>query len=118
MKNFLRSSRVLSPWLSLAWPFFLFVTLSSMKSLYPNLFCVAVNPGGQEFICGADYSHPGVRLFQVLGNSVWMLILIKGGVDVLRGRATRGGIIAWSVSVLLLVSLLILWINLPVECSP
>jgi hypothetical protein len=118
MKNFLRASRLLIPWLSLAWPFFLLASLWMLESLYPNLFCVPVNPGGKEFICGADYSHPGVRFFQGSGFIVWVLLVIAAGAAVLRGRATRAAVVAWSVSALLLASWVVIWLSLPVECSP
>ena len=118
MKKLFRSGRALSPWLSLAVPLFLFGSLFALSSVSPSLFCVAVNPGGKEFTCGPRYSHIGIRLLQLSGLSVWMLLLIIGGAELFRGRATRPAVIAWSISALLLVSLALLWLALPVEDAP
>lgn len=111
MKKFLR----LSPWLSLAVPLLLLGSLMTLRSLLPSLFCVEINPGGKEFICGPAYSHIGISRLQLLGHFVWVLSLIAGGAEVFRRCATWPAVIAWSVSVLLLASLTMLWLTLPVE---
>ena len=118
MKKLFRSASAFSPWLSLAVPFFLFAILSILRSLFPSLFCMPVNPGAKEFICGSDYSHAGIRLLRAFGFSAWVLLLVTGGAELFRGSATRLAVIAWSVSVLLLVSLVMLVASLPVECAP
>lgn len=118
MKKLFRSIRALSPWLALAAPLVLFGSLRALYSLSPGLFCVAVNPGGKEFICGSPYSHIGIRLLQRLGLFVWALLLITGGYELLRGRATRPAVIAWSLSALLLIGLTVLWLSLPVGDPP
>ena len=118
MKMLFRSDRALSPWLSLAVPLILWGILLALRSLTPSLFCMDVNPGGKEFICGPNYSHNGIRLLQLSGLSVWVLLLITGGAELFRGRATRPAVIAWSISALLLVSLAMLWLSIPVDDSP
>ena len=118
MDKVFRSGRALSPWLSLAVPLFLFGSLLALKALAPSLFCAAVNPGGKEFICGPRYSHSGIRLLQLSGLSVWMLLLVVGGAELFRGRATRSTVIAWSISALLLVGLALLRLSLPVADAP
>jgi len=79
---------------------------------------VAINSGGKELICGADYSHPGVFILQRWGLTVWVLLLGAGSVEVFRGRAFRSAVIAWSVSALLLVGLVVLRLSLPVDDCP
>jgi len=118
MKKIIRSFRTVSPWLSLAEPILLLSILWVLKNLWPDLFCVAVNPGGKEFICGADYSHPGIHLLQSLGFCLWVLLLAIGGVEVFRRKASWPGVIAWSVSALLIVGLAVLWLSLPVVDCP
>ena len=118
MKKLFRSGRALSPWLSLAMPLFLWGSMQALSSLSPSLFCMDINPGGREFICGPRYSHIGIRLLQLSGLSVWVLLLITGGAELFRGRTTRPAVIAWSISALLLVSLAMLWLALPVEDAP
>ena len=118
VKKLFRSGRALSPWLSLAVPLFLFGSLFVLSYMLPSLFCVAVNPGGKEFICGSAYSHVGIRLLRLSGLSVWVLLLVIGGAELSRGRATRPAIIAWLISALLLVSSALLWLSLPDEDAP
>ena len=84
----------------------------------PGLFCMAVEPGGKEFICGEGYSHIGIVILQRLLVVVWVLLLVVGLFEVVRGRATRSAVIAWSISVLLFVSVSILLLSLPVGDSP
>ncbi len=108
----------MSPWLSLAVPLCLFVILSLLRSLAPGLFCVAINSGGKEFVCGSDYSHIGIRLLQLFGLSLWVLLLLTGSAEVFQRRATRPAVIAWSVSALLMVGLIIIWLTLPVDDPP
>src|SRR5688572_27341858 len=116
--NLFRSGWALSRWLSLAAPFVLFVSLMTLGTLFPSLFCVAVNSGGKETICGSEYSHPGINLFRLSGLFVWVLLVATGGTEVFRRLATRSAVIAWAVSVLLLVSWAMLWLTRPVECTP
>jgi len=117
MKNLFRTARALSPWLSLAAPLLLFFILQGLKYLSPNLFCVAVNPGGKEFICGPGYSHVGIGFLRLLGLCVWVLLLLIGFTELYRGSATRPAVIAWSVSAVLFVSLTMLALSLPAtEC--
>ena len=118
MKELVRSGRALSPWLSLAVPLFLWAGLQALGSLAPSLFCMAVNPGGKEFICGPRYSHTGVTVIQLFGLSVWAILLALGGAELFRRRATRPAVVAWSVSAFLLAGFAALWLTLPVECSP
>jgi hypothetical protein len=118
MKKLVRLGSRLSPWLSLAVPLFLFAILQALSYLAPSLFCVAMNPGGKEFICGARYSHIGIRLIQLIGIVVWVLLVVTGRAEVFQGRATRSAVIAWSLSTLLLVSLTMLWLTLPVNECP
>ena len=118
MKTLIRSARALTPWLSLAEPIVWLGILFVMKALWPSLFCVAINSGGKELICGSDYSHPGINLLQSLGLCLWVLLLVIGGVEVFRRRASWPAVIAWSVSALLLVGLAVLWLSLPVVDCP
>lgn len=118
MKNFFRSARALIPWLSLAAPIFLFGILSVLKYLSPDLFCKPMDSGGKEFICGADYSHPGVFILQRFTLSAWVLLLAAGSVDVFRRRASWPAVITWSISALLFVGLVALWLSLPVDTCP
>jgi len=118
MKKLIRSFRALGPWLSLAAPILLLSILWVLKRLWPGLFCVAMNSGGKELICGSDYSHPGINLLQSLGLCLWVLLLVTGGVEVFRRRATWPAVIAWSVSALLLVGLVMLWLSLPAVGCP
>ena len=62
MKKLFRSGRTLSPWLALAVPLVWLGILMTLGSVAPHLFCAEMNPGGKEFICGARYTHAGVRL--------------------------------------------------------
>lgn len=117
LTNLLRSARALTPWLSLAAPFVLFGSMIALETMLPDLFCMPVNSGGKETICGRDYSHPGINLLRFLGVCVWLLLLITAGAEVFRRRASRAALVAWSVSVLLFVSLIVIGLTLPVECS-
>ena len=108
----------MSPWLALAAPLILFGLLAALNSLYPDLFCVAMNPGGKEFICGSRYTHIGIRLLQKTGLGVWVLLLIAGGAELFRRRATWPAALAWSVSALMLCSLVMLWLSLPANECP
>lgn len=110
--------RLSSPWLALLIPVILYGVLVCLSALAPGLFCVAVNPGGREFICGSAYSHPGVRLIQFLGPLVWAAVLLISGVEVIRGEATRSSIFAWLVSAALFLTLVVLWLNMPNEDAP
>lgn len=118
MKELVRSGGARSPWLSLAVPLFLWAGLLALKSLAPGLFCMAVNPGGREFVCGPGYSHVGVRIFQLFALSVWALLLALGSAELFRRRATWPAVVAWSISALLLASLAALWLTLPVGDPP
>lgn len=118
MKNFFKSGTALSPWLSLAVPLFLFGVLQTLRYLLPSLFCMDVNPGGKEAICGPGYTHVGIELLQLFGLSVWVLSLVTGSAVVFRRRATWPAVSAWSISALLLGGLAMLWLTGPVECSP
>lgn len=112
------ASRLPSPWLALLIPIILYGALACLRLLDPGLFCVAINPGGREFICGTEYSHVGVRLFRSLSNLAWAAVLLLGGLRVIRGEATRPSAFAWSVSAALFLALVALWLNIPYECSP
>ena len=118
MKKLVSSGRALSPWLSLAVPLCLYASLLALSTLMPSLFCMAVNPGGKEFVCGARYSHPGVRLLQVFTLSAWVLLLALGSAELFRRRAAWPAVVAWSVSALLLAGLAALWLTLPFEDYP
>jgi hypothetical protein len=118
MKNLFRSGRALSPWLSLAAPLFFFGVLQTLGYLSPGLFCMDVNPGGKETICGPGYTHPGIELLQLLGLSVWVLSLVTGSAEMFRRRASRAAVIAWSMSALLLGGLAMLWLTRRVGCTP
>ena len=112
------SIRKLSPWLALAIPFVLYGVLAFLRALDPSLFCVAVNPGGKEFVCGPSYSHVGVRLITSAGLIAWFFVLVFSGMTVLRGKATRASAFAWSISAVLLLALAVLWLTRPVQDSP
>jgi hypothetical protein len=118
MKTLFRSVRALSPWCSLAVPLFLFGILVVLGSLSPSLFCAEMNPGGKEFICGARYTHAGIKVLQRSGLFLWVLLLVTGGVEVFRRRTTRAAVIAWSISALLLGAWVVLWLALPVDDGP
>jgi hypothetical protein len=118
MKNPFSSGTALSPWLSLAVPLLLFVVLQALGYLSPGLFCAQMNPGGKEFICGPRYTHIGISLLQLLGLCVWVLLLVTGGAELFRRRATRPAVVAWSVSAVLFVSFAMLLLTLPVEDGP
>ena len=118
MEKLFRSGRALSPWLALAAPLLLSAILMTLRAVAPDLFCVEINPGGKETICGSAYSHVNIRRLQLFGFLAWVLLIMIGGAEVLRNRATRSAAIGWSVSALLLVSLVILWLSLPVEDCP
>jgi hypothetical protein len=111
MKTLLRSVRALSPWLSLVVALILIGILMTLGSVAPHLFCAEMNPGGKEFICGPRYTHAGIRLLQLSGISVWVLLLVIGGAQLSRDRTTRSAVIAWLVSALLLVGLGLLWLS-------
>ena len=110
--------RLSSARLALLIPIFLYGVLACLRLLNPDLFCVAINPGGREFVCGSNYSHVGVRLIQFLGLIAWVAALLIGGVKVIRGKAARASVFAWLVSAALFLSLLVLRLNMPDECSP
>jgi hypothetical protein len=110
--------RLSSPWLALLIPIILYGVLACLRLLDPGLFCVAVNPGGREFICGSGYSHVGVRLIQLLGAIAWVAVLLIGGVKVIGGEAARPSVFAWLVSAALFLTLVVLWLSAPNEDSP
>lgn len=112
------ASRLSNPWLALLIPIILYGVLACLRLLDAGLFCVALNPGGREFICGSDYSHVGVRLIQRLGLMAWVAVLLISGVKVIRGEAERASAFAWLVSAALFITLAVLWLNMPYECSP
>ncbi len=57
----------LSPWLSLAVPLLLLVNLQALGYSAPGLFCMAVDSGGKELICGPDYTHTRCKGFPGIG---------------------------------------------------
>ncbi|HSS21019.1 MAG TPA: hypothetical protein VLL54_13170 [Pyrinomonadaceae bacterium] len=118
MKILFRSARALTPWLALAVPILFFTLMSALESLFPYLFCMPINPGGKEFICGARYSDAGINLLRALGFSAWVLLLVTGGVNVFRWRVARLGVMAWAVSGLLFIGLVLLWLSLPAHECP
>jgi uncharacterized membrane protein (UPF0182 family) len=118
MKKLFRSGLVLSPYLSLAVPLFLFGSLLALGYLLPNLFCMEMEPGGKEFICGARYTHIAIQLLQQIGLAVWVLLVGTGGAELLRRRATRPAVMAWSISALILSSSVLLLITLPRDVCP
>lgn len=110
--------RLSSPWLALLIPLVLYGVLVCLGALHPGLFCVAVNPGGKEFVCGPGYSHVGVRLIQFLGTTAWVAVLLISGVKVIGGGAGRSSVFAWSVSAALFLTLVVLWLSMPNEDTP
>ena len=118
IKSLFGSGRALSPWLSLAAPFVFLGLLIALKAISPSLFCVAINSGGKETICGLDYSHGSINLLRLLGLGVWVLLIFIGGAEIFGGRARWPAMIAWSVSALLFVTWAMLWMTAPVECTP
>lgn len=112
------SIRIPGPWLALAVPVALYGVLAFLRALDPSLFCMAVNPGGKEFVCGPSYSHVGVRVIQSAGLIAWLFVLVVGGVTVIRGKATRASTVAWSISTVLLLALAVLWATRPFEDMP
>jgi hypothetical protein len=118
MKSLFSSGRALIPWLALAVPLFWMGLLISLGYLAPALFCKPVNPGAREFICAAQYTDSRVRLLQLSGYCVWILLLLTGGAELFLKRATWPAITAWLVSALLMVGLVILALSLQVDCYP
>lgn len=110
--------RLSSPWLALLIPFILYGVLVCLRALNPGLFCVAVNSGGREFVCGAEYSHVGVRLIRFFGALTWAAVLLISSLKVVRGGAGRPSVFAWLVSAALFLTLVILLLSMPNECSP
>jgi hypothetical protein len=110
--------RLSSPRLALLIPVILYGFLVCLSVTAPGLFCVAVNPGGREFVCGHGYSHVGVRLIRLLGTAAWAAVLLIGGVKVIRGGAARASVFAWLVSAALFLTLVVLWLNMPDEDAP
>lgn len=110
--------RLSGPRLALLIPLVLYSVLESLHALNPGLFCVAVNSGGKEFICGSGYSHVGVRLVQVIGIMAWAVVLLIGGVEVVRGKAERPAAFAWLFSAMLFLTWGVLWLAAPDECAP
>jgi hypothetical protein len=106
------------PWLALAIPIGLYGLLALLSTLEPSLFCVAVNPGGKEFVCGSRYSHGSVRILQSASPIVWLSLLGVSGKTVLTGRATKASTVAWSISIVLFLALVVLWLLAPVEDAP
>jgi phosphoglycerol transferase MdoB-like AlkP superfamily enzyme len=92
--------------------------MAFLKSLSPDLFCVAINSGGKEFICGGDYTHMGIRWLQLFGHAAWVMLLVIGGAEVCQRRASWLAATAWSISALLFVGLVLLLLNLPVDDCP
>jgi len=113
MKKLFRLCLALSPSLSLAVPLVLFGSLMALSRLSPALFCMPMNPGGKEFICGRRYSHIGIQLLQQTGLAGWVLLLVASGPAIVWRRAARPAVIAWSVSALMLCSLVMLLMSLP-----
>lgn len=118
MKKFLNLICSLTPHLSLIVPLFLWSILLTLSFLFPDLFCVPVNPGAKEFICGGDYSHPFIRFFQSSSILIWVVLLLIGGAQLIRGKRSWVGGIAWSISAVLLVGAAVLLLTLPVGDPP
>ena len=118
MRKLFRLCRVLTPWLSLATPLVWISLLVGLSYLAPHLFCIEMNPGGKEFICGARYSHIGIQVIQRVGVFAWVLLLLTGGAQLFLVRTSRAAVIAWSVSALLLGAFAVLWLAAPVSNCP
>ena len=118
MRKLFRLVRALTPWLSLAVPLLWLSILLGLGYLAPHLFCMEMNPGGKEFICGARYSHIGIQVIQRVGLFAWVSLLLIGGAQLLLVRTSRPAVIAWTVSALLLVGLAVLWLAVPVSDCP
>jgi len=73
----------------------------------PLFACVAVNPGGKEYVCGGAHTPKGLRVFWVVAVAGWIATVLFGCVSFLSGALTRGGKVAWSASALLFV--LFIW---------
>ena len=118
MRKLFRLVGALIPWLSLAVPLSWLSILLGLGYLAPHLFCMEMNPGGKEFICGSRYSHIGIQVIQRVGLFAWVLLLLTGGAQVFLVRTSRLAVIAWSVSALLLVGLAVLWLAVPTSDCP
>jgi len=118
MRKLFRRVRSLIPWLSLGVPLLWAFVLIGLSYLAPHLFCMEMNPGGKEFICGSRYSHIGIQVIQRVGLFAWVLLLLTGGAQVFLVRTSRPAVIAWSVSALLLVGFAVLWLAVPTSDCP
>jgi hypothetical protein len=118
MRRLFRLCGAMTPWLSLGVPLFWLSILIGLGYLAPHLFCMEMNLGGKEFICGARYSHIGIQVIQRVGLFAWVLLLLAGGAQLFLLRTSRPAVLAWSVSALLLVSFAALWLAAPVSNCP
>lgn len=118
MKKLFRLGVRLSPCLSLVVPLFWMGSLLVLSHLSPNLFCTEMDPGSKELNCGPRTAHLGIQLLQQFGFAVWVLLLVTGGAVVLSRKATWPALIAWSISALMLCSLVMLWMTLSVGDAP
>jgi len=73
MKKMLRRHGNRAAWASLCLVLAGAAAFTCFQALYPQWFCHAVNPGGKEFVCGADYSLPLVNVAR------WAYRLLFGG---------------------------------------
>lgn len=90
-------------YMALAIPFLLIGVEQVFHWVDPLASCVAINPGGNEFICGGEYAPRGLRIFSAVAMAGWVAAVLFGLVAFLNGALTRRGKVAWSVSVLLLI---------------
>jgi hypothetical protein len=101
---------------ALAIPFVLLAVGEALHWIDPLHSCVAVNPGGKEFICGGEYAPRGLRIFSAIAMVGWVATVLFGTVAFLNGVLTRGAKVAWSVSAILLI--LAVWAILAFSGDP
>ncbi|HEV2861448.1 MAG TPA: hypothetical protein VGX48_10610 [Pyrinomonadaceae bacterium] len=83
-----------------------------LKALHPEWYCVPVQPGAREFICGGEYLHPGISLYVKSFYVVWGVLLVLSSAAIVRGGGRWFGRLALAFSILFVALLVALWVSL------
>ena len=102
-----------------AWtPILAFLIAFCLRSTFTSYWCLPINSGGKELVCGLDYAHPVMQfIFFVLKGLSECSILITI-VLAFQRRLSKFGTVGLIFSVLLVVTYFILKAYFRAEDSP